>query len=587
MRTREIPMRTRRQKFGYRALALVTAVGLVTAACGNDGDTEATSGSTEATSESTGDEVTAGSDTSDTAGSDTSDTAGSDESKEFIYVLPELTSTFDSVGGSASAAYTGNEQLSTLVAWDHSATSDGGCEDMLTIADVRPELAESWEFREDESLLVFNLREGVLSPFDNELTAEDVKWSFDRFKELARPAKFFYGSISLIDTENDPFVVIDDHTFGIKILQPGSMDVTLNVFFRLLVDDSTEALKHATDADPWATEWLSFNSANFGPWHFTEDDLTGGNEITWTRNPNYFGETGNVDRLIFREVTESSTRAQLLQAGEADAAAFLSFNDYQGLADTPAQVLPCVGPNRDLLLLNEADPRFADVRVRRAISAAIDRETIVANVYLGFADPSRDGLHSRFDVGERGDQFTYDPALARELLAEAGYPDGFDFEITLSPARPGAYAPNLAALIASQLSEVGLNVSLQEIASGSDFAGKFNSGNYQAMVYNESIALPDPAYAWGLIALCEGYQNSFGYCDPMFDELQGQVRATLPGPERDALMRDMAAHIVENPPFIYIADNALPRAFGPGVDVSTYRHTPYVTTLNVSQLTVD
>lgn len=508
--------------------------------------------------------------------------AGGEGDSTFVFLLPDLPTGLDTITDGGSTAYVGNERLSTLVTWDHAGSAEGGCTEILDVADVRGDLAESWERSPDGKLLTFTLREGVSSPFGNELTAEDVRWSFERFLAEAPPANFFYTNVSLLDLENEPFRVIDDRTFALALREPGSMDVALNVFFRLMVHDSTEASKHATDADPLATEWLSRNSANYGPWHFTEEDYTEGQELIMHRNPNYSGEVGNVDTVIFRAIPESSTRAQLVQAGDADYAAFLAYSDNRLLSDgNSVTVLPCVGPERDILLLNQADERFADVRVRQAISHAIDRETISDTIYQGFAEAATSGLHSQYDFEQPGQQYEYDPERARELLAEADLADGFEMELVASPARPGAYAPEVAALIAAQLAEVGITVQQRVITSGTEFATAFNEGAYQAMVYNESIALPDPAYALGLLAVCEGYQNSFNHCDPEYDRLQAELQATDPGPERSAIMTEAAGHIVENPGIIYLADVGLPRVFGANVDVDGYLHSPYSTTVNV------
>lgn len=548
---------------------------LVLIACGGAGSSEE-----ETAGGATGSADGSGSSSSSGSGSGSAASGGGENT--FVFLLPDLPTGLDTLTDGGSTAYVGNERLSTLVNWDHAAKADGGCTEILGVADVTGGLAESWERSEDGALLTFTLREGVMSPFGNELTAEDVRWSFERFLAEAPPANFFYTIISLLDLENDPFRVIDNRTFALALREPGSMDVALNVFFRLMVHDSIEARKHATDEDPLATEWLSRNSANFGPWHFTEQDYTEGQELIMRRNPNYSGEIGNVDTVIFRAIPESSTRAQLVQAGDADYAAFLAYSDNRLLSEASSvAVLPCVGTERDILLLNQADERFADVRVRQAISYAIDRQIIAETIYQGFAEAATSGLHAQYDFEPPEQQYEYDPERARELLAEAGVADGFEMELIASPARPGAYAPEVAVLIAAQLAEVGITAQQRVITSGTEFATAFNEGAYQAMVYNESIALPDPAYALGLLAVCEGYQNSFNHCDPEYDQLQAQLQATDPGAERSAIMTEVAGHMVENPGIIYLADVGLPRVFGANVDTAGYLHSPYSTTVNV------
>src|SRR5690606_20443774 len=114
--------------------------------------------------------------------------------------------------------------------------------------------------------------------------------------------------------------------------------------------DSVEAKKHATDEDPWAKEWLASNTANYGPW--VAESFDPGNEVVYVPNENYAGERGNIDRLVIRGIPESSTRLQLLQAGEIDFAARLTFDEYSSLSgSSDITVEQCLSPNRDTLMM--------------------------------------------------------------------------------------------------------------------------------------------------------------------------------------------------------------------------------------------
>lgn len=524
---------------------------------------------------------------------------GDVELVDFIWVGPGLPTTVDPVETGVLPNSLGVERLSRPVSFDPSGLAGGGCDEMVSEGQLRGELAESWTTSDDRRTITIKFREGVLSPFGNELTSDDAKWSMDRAIELSSTAASMLQRVSLWaskhhpsgDFEESPISIVDDYTIEIAVAEPGSLDVMFLNMIRWMIHDTTEVLQHATDDDPWAEEWLRENSANFGPWHFTADDWQSGEQLTMTRNPNYFApeEFGNIGRFIMRAIPDGTTRAQLLATGEVDYAVGLAASDAQQIeAEGSGQVLYCVAPTRDTLLLNHADPKFADVRVRQAISLALDRADIAQAAYLGAADPATDGMNQHFDFDPPSDpelRYRHDVDRARELLAEAGYPDGFSMTLPFCLCRPGPQSEQIAVMIQSQLSEVGIDVDLQLVASGTEFATMFQEGEYEALVYSHSPALAGPTHASLIYNHSLARQNSFGYFNERYDELADLIRSTaLDDPARRQYIQDISAHIVETVPKIYLIDTRLQRAFSSSVDVSRYEHHPYNTTIIAHRL---
>lgn len=490
-----------------------------------------------------------------------------DELVTFVVAMPDVPSQLDpAVFEGDGSRRLGYEVGSSMIRFEsEQELPNAGCDELGSLESIVGELAESWEFNEDGTILTIKLREAQ-SPYGNALTSEDVKWFFDRERALGPTLTTFLSyEIGKFD-ENEPIVIIDDRTLEIHITQPNAFAAPSLAWGTHNILDSTEVKTHATEEDPWAQEWVSKNGAYFGPWQITEDNFTPDQEIIMTRNENYWGERGNVDRLIFREVPESSTRVQLLQAGEVDFAWFLSFDEYVSLESDPnVTVQACASPNRDLLILNHNDPRFADPLVRQAISLGINREEIAEGAYLGLAmaavAPLNQG-HIDFDLPDDA-RYEYDPDAARQLLADAGYPDGFEMELTYTPARPGPEAEQASILIQSQLAEIGIDVTLNLEAQDSVFLDEWSQGNFQALYVLEGAALPDPAYAIRLYNTCGAFENYHGYCNPDFDTLVDNLAgfALQSGPERQEAMTELLRLGIQDNPSIYIVDRQFLQAW--------------------------
>ena len=473
------------------------------------------------------------------------------------------------------------EWASTLVAYDATKAPNNGCDRLVTSADLMPRLATSWEYNEDRTQLRFTLRQGVKSPLGNTLTAEDVVWSLNRAKALSPVARFLMANVGHFQEENT-FEALDEYTFAVNLAEATSLDVALFTYPLFGVVDSTAAKANA-NGEEWAESWLAENFVNFGPWQL--ESFEPSSQVVYTANPNYWDDDrrGNVDRLVIRSVPEASTRLQLLETGEVDYAERLSFDQYVRVAQTAnTQLVQCVSPNRDTLMLNNAFEPFADPKVRQAISLAIDREALVRAVYQDLFQPSTTGLSAVYwQPGPQAKEFTYDPERARQLLEEAGA-TGLSFTITASPTRPGAWAQPLAVQIQQMLRDVGLDVDINMVPGATEFSDAFFEGNYEAIVYLEPPALGDAFYSLNLYNTTVSFQNTFKYKNDRYDELTFQVLRTDPGPQRDALLAEVSDLIVDDVPQVYLAEQNYLHAFSD--KISGYGNTP-VGQLFVYQLT--
>jgi peptide/nickel transport system substrate-binding protein len=237
-----------------------------------------------------------------------------------------------------------------------------------------------------------------------------------------------------------------------------------------------------------------------------------------------------------------------------------------------AQLVNCVSPNRDTLMLYQKSGPFTDPNVRKAISLAIDRQALVTGVYKDLFKPATTGLSEVYwTPGPDAKKFEFDPEQAKTLLQQAGA-SNLSFEILASPTRPGAYAQSLAVQIQNMLKNVGVTTTVKVIPGATEFSDTYFKGNYQSVLYLEPPAVGDPFYSLNLYNTTVSFQNSFGYDNQQYDDLVAQVLTTEPGAARDALLAQVSDLIVDTTPQVYLVEQRYLHALATGVE--GYQNTP-------------
>lgn len=452
--------------------------------------------------------------------------------------------------------------VSTLVRYTHEPSPGLS---LHSPDDVMGELAESFEVNEDGSV-TFTLRE-AMSPYGNTVTAADVAWSFDRMIALDGIARFLMW-LAKIDQEA-PITVIDDRTFTLNVVDRSILTVPVLTYYALGILDSVEAQANATDDDPWAAEWLAANSSTFGPYQV--ESLAPGEEVRLVKNPNYWNaDAVDIDRIIMRSIPDAGNRLLLIGSGDADFVADLTFDLFASVASGGEYALAyedARDTNLDELSLNNRFPPFDDPRVRAAVSLAIDREALIAGAYGGFGTPGRYPLSTAIPQPDPPAAVAagYDPDLARDLLAEAGYGDGFSFTLTINPTRPGPHAEAVAVILASQLREVGLEATIETIASPADFNAAVSGGEMEAWLYSVRPILSEPAYTIPLLFTSNGFAADGlgydGYTNDRVDELSDAILAEVPGPARDVFIAEVQEILATEFPFVPLVETIIPWVF--------------------------
>lgn len=367
-----------------------------------------------------------------------------------------------------------------------------------TVADLKapvsPLLAESWQVSSDGRKYTIHLRRGVKSFFGNELTAEDIKWSWDRVFGLNSQGLFPLGVASI--RSKTAYRVAGKYTLEVTLPEPNPLLMIVQatpvpgaVFY-----DSTEVKKHATADDPWARRWLASNTASFGPYH--AKSFTPGQQVEYVANPNYFRGKPAAERVIYKEAPSSASRLSLLRAGAIDIAEDLLVRERMSLGGAPGvKVIDIAGNFGAIVGLNNSIEPFTDRRVRQAIAYAMPVDGIIKTVY--FNDPT-----VRLFKGPVPDQYPgypnywpYQPRdieKAKELLAAAGRGSGFSFDLTYTLVFPEQ--EQIAEVIRTALKDIGVEVRLQKLTPAK-YQEQYYGHKAQAVIVQDAPFVADGSYA--------------------------------------------------------------------------------------------
>ena len=315
------------------------------------------------------------------------------------------------------------------------------------------DLAESYELLEDQVTWEFKIREDAVFHDGTPVTAEDVAWSLTRV--MTDESSSDYMNFSPLAEA----VAVDDYTVHVVSDDP------YPIMLQLLCKGGAAVLPKAYFEENGEEAWLA-NPIGSGPYQLTEyvkDD-----HVTLVPFADYYGEQNpDWEEVIFRVVPESSTRVGELIAGNVDAVNMVIPTEWERVNGNEGTAV-VNGPSTrvyQLALKTDKGPT-ADLRVRQAIDLAIDDQTIVDTILQGAGTP----MLTRVPSGVNGcnedlvGKYNYDPERAKELLAEAGYPDGFSMKIEAPTGRYTMDAEISQAIVA-MLSQVGITVDLQLLES--------------------------------------------------------------------------------------------------------------------------
>ncbi len=405
---------------------------------------------------------------------------------------------------------------------------------------VTPLLAEAWSMTPDGKTYTFRLRKGISfsdgAPFD----AEAVKFSFDRARapgSTNKAKKAVFDNISSVS-------VPDPHTVILVLDNAEAM-----LPFRL--GENTAVILHPSSAANAATKPVGTGPYKLESWNK-------GSSITLSKWDGYRDAAKvKLKRVTFRFINDPAAQVAALLAGDIDGmprfGALQALKQFQSDARFKVEIGSTAG--KGIMAINNRKAPLNDVRVRRALTHAIDRQAFINGAQEGLGKPI--GSHfAPTDLGylDLSKTYPYDPEKAKALLREAGVTTPLNLTLTLPPPQ---YARKGGEIVAAQLAKVGINAKIENVEWAQWLAGPFK-GNFDLTIINHvepldyATAYADPNYY-------------FGYDSPKFRGLVATLAATSEMKERARLWRDIQLQLAEDAVNVFIWNPAQVAVFKKGL----------------------
>ena len=415
---------------------------------------------------------------------------------------------------------------------------------------VVPGLAESWALSKDGLRYTFKLRKGVSFHDGTPFNAEAVKFSIERqimpehpFNKLGKYpfANYFFGNVRAVE-------VVDPLTVEFILKEPRASFLAVLAAGAASVVSPTAVKKLGAD--------YALTPVGTGPFKYVSWDR--GQRVVLEKNPSYWRFPVKVDRVVYRPIVEDQARLTELMTGTLDLMVGAPPDFVAQLEKSPTvTLLKQVGAHVWYLGINNDKKPFQDKRVRQAMNYAVNKEAIVRDVLKSTgstsAGPVLPGTWGA-DAGLK--PYPYDPARAKKLLAEAGFPNGFTTTLWVPESGSGMQSPvAMSTVIQSNLKAVGINVALQTFEWGA-FIAKLRSKEQELFALSWMAGNEDPDMVmYPLLHSSQwtpGGPNRAMYRNEKFDDLLHQARLTTDEKQRAELYRQAQRILHEDPPWIFI-----------------------------------
>jgi peptide/nickel transport system substrate-binding protein len=419
-----------------------------------------------------------------------------------------------------------------------------------------PDLASSWTVSPDGLTYTFHLRSDAKFSNGSPVTASDVVYSIQRSRAFAGGWGFLLTAVKSISAP-------DAHTVAIQLSQPHAP---------LLADLAMYAYS-VVPASLVKAQGSSFFQHPVGSGPFMVTSYSPDSEVDLAVNPYFYGTKPKIKKVRVLIVPDDNTRVLMLESKKADVIENPPGNLVSQINATPGLSVQLFPSTRvDFIQLDQHFKPFKSVLVRQAINYAIDRNAIVKLAYQGHATPGSSFMPYKMEYYDSSIQpYPYDPAKAKQLLAQAGYPHGFSaFLITVSGDVAGQAE---AVVLKSELAAVGINLSIQSYELLTAY-NKEDGGHseFGERYWTNDIIDPDEVATFG--ADCQGGANAFNsyWCDTQANTLVTQARAELNPATRQQMYNQIQQIVYQQSPFV-VTDYS-PYRYGVGSWVHGFHVTP-------------
>ena len=404
---------------------------------------------------------------------------------------------------------------------------------------LQPALAESWT-EESPTSWVFHLRKGVKFTDGTPFNADAVKYSFDRTNDPATQSR----NVAQISAVSD-VKVVDDSTVRLELKQP----------FAPLLHALAYALRIVSPTAAKAAGVADFGRKPVYTGPFSVSEWVSGDHITLKANKDYWGGAPKIDEITWRFAAESSARLALLRSGGADFLDGIDGTDLAAASSDPSITVNRVLPlSWNFVAMNEKTKPFDDVRVRQAVSYAINGPDLIKTILFGAGEPMTEVVANGVQgFNSSAMTYAYDPAKAKQLLADAGYANGFDTEFGYATGYTAGVKP-LTEAIQGQLAAVGIRAKLV-VSDNTAWTAARRDGQMPMFFMNWGSPNNDDHtalyQAFHSSQITPTGPNYVFYSDPKVDELLQQA-SVVEESQRDALYQQAVAQIMAGAPWAMV-----------------------------------
>ena len=429
----------------------------------------------------------------------------------------------------------------------------------------KPELAE--DMKVGDMSVTFKLKKNAKFHDGAPVTAKDVKWSLDRAVSVGGFPTFQMSAGSL--TKPEQFVVVDDNTVRVDFAKKDRLTIPDLAVIVPCVVNSELVKKNASEKDPWGLEYTKQQTAGSGAYKVTK--WTAGTEVIMERNDDWVGgPMPKIKRVIWRMVPQAGNRRALLERGDADISYELPYKDFQELkAAGKLNIVSLPFSNGiQYIGMNVTKPPFDNPKVREAIAYAIPYQKIMDVVLFGLANPMFGAPAGKTtDVAwPQPTKFNTDMAKAKALLAEAGFPNGFETTISFDLNFAGVNEP-LCVLVQESLGQIGIRTTINKV-TGANWRTELNKKEMPLYtnVFSGWLDYPEYFFYWCYHGNNSVF-NTMSYKSPDMDRL-------IDGARNAASAGDVSTYDKDVKGFVDLAFADIPRIplYQPYVNVAMQKN---------------
>jgi peptide/nickel transport system substrate-binding protein len=420
-----------------------------------------------------------------------------------------------------------------------------------------PNIAESWTANADSTRFTFKIKPGVMFTDGTPCDAAAIKWNYDRqLKGNATPdmpyAEEIFGLVTSIEAPDAVTLIINQ----------SESNSTLPIY--LAMANGTGICSPTA----WKKDPIGFQRRPVGAGAYIFQEWVDDQYVKYTANPNYHGGEVQNAGIYFRVIKETSVQTSEYLAGGIDYLEGVPVTDIDRL--TAQGMTVGSTPGFSYTMLSFADyaqnPIFKDKRVRQAVWHALDREALVNAVYNSRAYVANSIIPKGMTGGDEPLKvYEYNPARAKALLAEAGYPNGFTFRYV---CRSEPEHVNMAAAVKMELAKVNINMEIESLQKG-EWLEKIlaEKPDHDACSFNWGAASNDPAYMAALWVSTNGGTgfNTSGYNNSEFDRRINDARKTGDQAVQAKLYGEAAQMVADDAPVVFFHSSASFWSKGPNI----------------------